>query len=286
MFERYTEKARRVIFFARYEASQYGSTDIDTEHLLLGLLREEKSLYRWLPKAQPETLRQQIDSNSPKREPTPTNIDLPLSSAAKRVLKYAASEADRLAQKDIGTEHLLLGLLDAESCYAAKLLRESGAEASKLRVQFAARSTQQWAPFQHYDIQVRGLRAAAPHESVEIHGSFWSLDYVFDAFKRCREYNWHWHEAAWVPRDIAIDRKTGRFSFDLSLAEDSANFTLVKGGWKKDHCAICRWELFESNDDLQHGTGYTNGREWLCTECYEKFLLHPNFFSSNYPEIT
>ena len=39
MFERYTEKARRVIFFARYEASQYGSTYIETEHLLLGLLR-------------------------------------------------------------------------------------------------------------------------------------------------------------------------------------------------------------------------------------------------------
>src|SRR6266567_2504961 len=42
MFERYTEKARRVIFFARYEASQFGSPYIDTEHLLLGLLREEK----------------------------------------------------------------------------------------------------------------------------------------------------------------------------------------------------------------------------------------------------
>ena len=44
MFERYTEKARRVIFFARYEASQYGSPYIETEHLLLGLLREDKVL--------------------------------------------------------------------------------------------------------------------------------------------------------------------------------------------------------------------------------------------------
>ncbi|MGC4053504.1 MAG: Clp protease N-terminal domain-containing protein [Paludibaculum sp.] len=42
MFERYTEKARRVIFFARYEASQFGSPYIETEHLLLGLLREDK----------------------------------------------------------------------------------------------------------------------------------------------------------------------------------------------------------------------------------------------------
>jgi ATP-dependent Clp protease ATP-binding subunit ClpC len=44
MFERYTEKARRVIFFARYEASQYGSPYIETEHLLLGSLREDKVL--------------------------------------------------------------------------------------------------------------------------------------------------------------------------------------------------------------------------------------------------
>ena len=43
MFERYTEKARRVIFFARYEASQYGSPYIETEHLLLGLLREDRA---------------------------------------------------------------------------------------------------------------------------------------------------------------------------------------------------------------------------------------------------
>src|SRR5213075_2397558 len=44
MFERYTERARRGIFFARYEASQFGSTTIETEHLLLGLIREDKNL--------------------------------------------------------------------------------------------------------------------------------------------------------------------------------------------------------------------------------------------------
>src|SRR5215471_13238936 len=44
VFERYTEKARRVIFFARYEASQYGSQHIETEHLLLGLMREDNQL--------------------------------------------------------------------------------------------------------------------------------------------------------------------------------------------------------------------------------------------------
>jgi len=45
MFERYTDKARRTIFFARYEAVQYGSPYIETEHLLLGLVREAKNLF-------------------------------------------------------------------------------------------------------------------------------------------------------------------------------------------------------------------------------------------------
>src|SRR5256885_4757169 len=53
MFERYTEKARRVIFFARYEASQFGAPAIEPEHLLLGLMREDKTLAgRFFPRAQ------------------------------------------------------------------------------------------------------------------------------------------------------------------------------------------------------------------------------------------
>ncbi len=63
MFEKYTEKARRVIFFARYEASQLGSRCIETEHILLGLLREDKALAsRFFPRADAavESIRTQI----------------------------------------------------------------------------------------------------------------------------------------------------------------------------------------------------------------------------------
>lgn len=75
MFERYTEKARRAIFFSRYESSQYGSPYIETEHLLLGLLREEKSLHRWLPKTTPEVIRRRVDDHSAKRpQPQPALI--------------------------------------------------------------------------------------------------------------------------------------------------------------------------------------------------------------------
>jgi hypothetical protein len=81
-----------------------------------------------------------------------------------------------------------------------------------------------------------------------------------------------------------MERKTGKLSLDLTLAEDSANFELIKGGWKRDLCAICRWELFESQDD--HGMGYSNGRDWLCTECYEKFWGRPDFIAGSFGDMT
>jgi ATP-dependent Clp protease ATP-binding subunit ClpC len=135
MFERYTEKARRVIFFARYEASQFGSPYIETEHLLLGLLREDKALTnRFLRShASIESIRKQIEGRTPIREKVSTSVDLPLSQECKRVLAYAAEEAERLAHKHIGTEHLLLGLLREDKSFAAEILHERGLRLSTLR---------------------------------------------------------------------------------------------------------------------------------------------------------
>src|ERR1700676_604717 len=108
MFERYTEQARRVIFFARYEASQYGSPVIDTEHLLLGILREDKRLTKILPSSAAEPIRAQIDTRTLVRERISTSVDLPLSNASKRVLASGAEEAERLNHRHIGSEHLML----------------------------------------------------------------------------------------------------------------------------------------------------------------------------------
>ena len=84
MFERYTEKARRVIFFARYEASQFGSPYIETEHLLLGLLREDKALTnRFLRShASVESIRKQIEGHTTIREKVSTSVDLPCRTSA------------------------------------------------------------------------------------------------------------------------------------------------------------------------------------------------------------
>jgi len=147
MFERYTEKARRVIFFARYEASQFGSPYIETEHLLLGLLREDKALTnRFLRShASVESIRKQIEGHTTIREKVSTSVDLPLSNECKRVLAYAAEEAERLSHKHIGTEHLLLGLLREEKCFAAEILHERGLKLIAIREELA-RATQEKAP--------------------------------------------------------------------------------------------------------------------------------------------
>lgn len=76
MFERYTEKARRVIFFARYEASQYGSSYIETEHLLLGLLRGDQVLTRtFLGQSNIQVeIRAEIERHITRRERIPTSV--------------------------------------------------------------------------------------------------------------------------------------------------------------------------------------------------------------------
>jgi len=135
MFERYTEKARRVIFFARYEAREFGSPYIETEHLLIGLLREDKALANRFLRSQAaiESIRKQIEAHTTIREKVSTSVDLPLSHECKRVLAYAAEEAERLSHKHIGTEHLLLGLLREEKCFAAEILHERSLRLAQIR---------------------------------------------------------------------------------------------------------------------------------------------------------
>jgi ATP-dependent Clp protease ATP-binding subunit ClpC len=151
MFERYTEKARRVIFFARYEASQFGAPAIEPEHLLLGLMREDKTLTgRFFPRASVniEAIRKEIEGRTLLREKISTSVELPLAPETKRVLAYAHEESDRLQHRHIGTEHLLLGLLREDRSMAAEILYERGLRLNAVREEIArqtgadARATQ------------------------------------------------------------------------------------------------------------------------------------------------
>ena len=136
MFERYTEHARRVIFFGRYEASEFGSDLIEPEHFLLGLLREDAPLMnRFVPSSQVE-VREQIERENPPRPKVSTSKDLPLSHSAKRVLAYGLEEAERMIHSQVGTEHLLLGLL-REPSLAARILETHGVKLEVAREQIA-----------------------------------------------------------------------------------------------------------------------------------------------------
>jgi ATP-dependent Clp protease ATP-binding subunit ClpC len=128
MFARSTEKARRVIFSSIYIARRIGSPEVDTEHLLLGLLCKDIGLAnrffgsRWAG----EVVWRKIEQSKPIREKTPGPMGLPLSSSSRRVLAFAAEEADLFSNRHVCTEHLLLGLLREEKCFAEETLREHG----------------------------------------------------------------------------------------------------------------------------------------------------------------
>ena len=147
MFERYTEKARRVIFFARYEASQYGSPYIETEHLLLGLMREDKALANRFLRSHGsiESIRKEIEQRITIRERISTSVEVPLSQESKRILNFATEEAERLGHRHVGTEHLLLGILREEKCFGAEIFQERGLRLTTLREELA-RSAGEKAP--------------------------------------------------------------------------------------------------------------------------------------------
>jgi ATP-dependent Clp protease ATP-binding subunit ClpC len=140
MFERYTEKARRVIFFSRYEASQFGASQIEAEHILLGLIREDKKLtarFFHRSHANVELIRKEIENRTVMRDHISSQIDLPLSDGAKRALSFAAEESKLLGNRHIGTEHLLLGLLREEDSIAAEILNARGLRLPDVRQDLA-----------------------------------------------------------------------------------------------------------------------------------------------------
>lgn len=266
MFERYTEKARRVIFFARYEASGYGSPYIETEHLLLGLLREDPGLALRIfstradgsAKLSIDSIRHKISNRGTLGEKLPASVDLPLSNEAKRVLAYGAEEAERLSNRHIGTEHLLLGLLREKASFAAQLLNEEGVTLEPARQNIA-----EWQ-------KKHGIDQAAPKlQTVTIHGQEWQANYVEAQVITLKKFAWRKRE--WKPIDVLLENETGRVCFDISPPDDPG-LKFTPAAWTTDWCSICNWEL-STNAGEGHSIGYTNGRQWLCTDCYDRFFV-------------
>ncbi|GMU66484.1 MAG: ATP-dependent Clp protease ATP-binding subunit ClpC [Acidobacteriota bacterium] len=136
MFEKFNEKARRALFFARYEASKLGSRVIESEHILLGVLREgEESVAELFRRFQikPDDIRREVEGERVFVERISSTAELPLSEEAKKILAYAAHEAESMLHPSVGSEHLLVGILRVDGCLAQRILAQHGLDVYSLR---------------------------------------------------------------------------------------------------------------------------------------------------------
>ena len=133
MFERYRDETRRAIFFARWEAQQSGSAYIEPEQILLALTHDADSKANQLfsLSAHAQDFREQLKPRSSIK--LSSSVDFPLSNPSKRVLAYAAEEANKLVSKSIGTEHLLLGLLREKKSDVLAALAKAGIDLRSAR---------------------------------------------------------------------------------------------------------------------------------------------------------
>lgn len=132
MFERFSEEARRVVFYARQEAGDFGSKNIEELHLLLGVLREDPGI---LSDVVPQKDYGELVRESLKAErgvPIPETVDLPLSQGGVAALKLAIEEADRRNQDEIWVGHVLLGLLGVPDSRVLAELCGAGANRQQL----------------------------------------------------------------------------------------------------------------------------------------------------------
>ena len=166
MFERYTESARRALFFARYEVSQLGAVSIEAEHLLLGVTREAKGIVAQIlseAEVAGDDIRRDVETQSRFREKISTSVEIPFAESAHRALHFAAEEADQLKHGYIGPEHLLLGILRDKDSPAAAILHRRGLRLDGVRAavaRHAAEPTPDRAAFSDVSAEIDRLKDA------------------------------------------------------------------------------------------------------------------------------
>ncbi|MFY9825008.1 MAG: ATP-dependent Clp protease ATP-binding subunit [Thermoanaerobaculia bacterium] len=175
MFEKYNEKARRALFFARYEASKLGSRVIESEHILLGILREgEETVSEIFRRFQvkPEDIRREIEGERIFVERISSTAELPLSEESKKILAYASHEAESMLHATVGSEHLLIGILRVEGCTAMRILAQHGFDVYTVREEVLAIAKEREASQQKKELPFlseygRDLTALAAEQSFD-----------------------------------------------------------------------------------------------------------------------
>ncbi|MGB0281826.1 MAG: hypothetical protein ACPGAE_06585 [Neptuniibacter sp.] len=104
-------------------------------------------------------------------------------------------------------------------------------------------------------------------ETVLIHGDHWKVSDVKEEVEWCRSQEWV--QLAFVPRDAIKQKHSWTEHKEGKAAPEGGE--VIEGGWEHEHCQVCWWKIRES-DNPEIGVGYTNGNQWLCTECYSQFI--------------
>ncbi len=149
MFERFTERARRVIILAREEAGRFRHDFVGTEHVLLGLIRDGEGIATAVLQRlglRLETVKAEVERALAGFPKTLTFGEVPFTPQAKRVLELSIEEARQLGHNYIGTEHLLLGLMKEGQSIAAKILESLGARLDEVRQETLALLGDQYYP--------------------------------------------------------------------------------------------------------------------------------------------
>jgi predicted HAD superfamily Cof-like phosphohydrolase len=137
MFQRFTDRARRVVILAQEEASRLDHNYIGTEHILLGLIHEGKGVAAEALKSlgiSLDPVRQQVEEIIGRGQEAPSG-HIPFTPRAKKVLELSLRESKQLGHNYIGTEHILLGLIREGNGVAAQVLVRLGADQNRVRQQ-------------------------------------------------------------------------------------------------------------------------------------------------------
>src|SRR4029077_14373746 len=149
MFDRFTDRARKVMSFARQEAERFNHDYIGTEHVLLGLVKEGSGVAANVLEnldVDLEKVRLEVEKLVKPAPDVVTMGQLPFTPRAKKVLEFAIDEARALDHNYVGTEHLLLGLLREQEGLAAQVLMNLGLKLEDVRnevMEFLGAETQQ-----------------------------------------------------------------------------------------------------------------------------------------------
>jgi ATP-dependent Clp protease ATP-binding subunit ClpC len=137
MFERYTEKAIKVIMLSQEESRRLGHNFVGTEQILIGLIGEETGIAAKVLRSMGVNLKEaRIEVEKiVGRGSGFVAIEIPFTPEAKQVLKFAQAESEELGHNYIGTEHLLLGLISESENQAVKVMEAFGVDLTKIRPQ-------------------------------------------------------------------------------------------------------------------------------------------------------